>query len=65
MTHPQLVTIDKKSAPRVAFAGDKLVFVDLPEGARVLYPKPPIAELRDVDAAIRYAITHPEDSEPL
>ena len=65
MTHPQLVTIDKKSAPRVAFSGDKLVFVDLPEGSRVLYPKPPIAELRDVDAAIRYAITHPEDSEPL
>lgn len=65
MTHPQLVTIDKKSAPRVAFSGDKLVFVDLPEGSRVLYPKPPMAELRDVDAAIRHAITHPENCEPL
>lgn len=65
MSHPQLVTIDKRSQPRVAFSGDKLVMVDLPEGSRVLYPKPPLAGLRDVDAAIRYAITHPENSEPL
>jgi hypothetical protein len=65
MSHPCLVTIDSRSAPRVMFSGDRLVEVDLPTGTRVVYPKPPIAPLKDVDAAIRYAINHPESSEPL
>jgi hypothetical protein len=65
MTHPCLVTIDSRSAPRTLFAGDRLVDVDLPTGTRVVYPKPPLAPLKDVDAAIRYAINHPYNSEPL
>ena len=65
MSHPCLVTIDSRSAPRTMFAGDQLVDVDLPTGTRVLYTKPPIEPLRDVDAAIRYAINHPKGSEPL
>ncbi len=65
MTHPSLVTIDSKSAPRTLFSGDQLVDVDLPTGTRVIYPKPPIEALKDVDAAIRYAINHPYNSEPL
>jgi hypothetical protein len=39
--------------------------VDLPTGTRVVYPKPPMTPLKDVDQAIRYAINHPENSEPL
>src|SRR5215468_5646463 len=65
MTHPCLVTIDSKSAPRTLFAGDRLVDVDLPTGTRVVYSKPPVEPLKDVDAAIRYAINHPHGSEPL
>jgi lactate racemase len=65
MSHPQVVTIDRRSVPRIAFSGDSLVEVDLPLGARVVYPKPPLAGLKDVDAAIRYAINHPLNSEPL
>lgn len=65
MTHPLVVTLDRKSAPRTIFAGDKLVEVDMPPGTRVLYPRPPIAGLKDVDAAIRYALNHPHGSEPL
>src|SRR5262249_10424666 len=65
MTHPCVVTIDSRSAPRALFSGDQLVEVDLPTGTRVVYPKPPLAALKDVDAAIRYAINHPENSEPL
>src|SRR6185369_5444243 len=65
MSHPCLVTIDSRSAPRALFSGDKLVEVDLPTGTRVVYPKPPLAALKDVDAAIRYAINHPYGSEPL
>ncbi len=65
MDHPSLVTLERDSAPRVLFAGDKLVEVDLPAGTRCVYPKPPIQPLRDVDAAIRYAIHHPLGTEPL
>jgi lactate racemase len=65
MSHPCLVTLDSSSAPRVLFSGDQLVEVDLPAGTRVLYPKPPIEPLADVDGAIRYAINHPYNSEPL
>lgn len=65
MSHPCVVTIDSRSAPRALFSGDRLVSVDLPTGTRVVYPKPPLDELKDVDAAIRYAINHPHNSEPL
>jgi lactate racemase len=65
MSHPSLITLDNNSRPRVLFAGDRLVEVDLPAGTRVLYSKPPIAPLKDVDAAIRHAISHPYGSDPL
>lgn len=65
MNHPCLVTLERDSAPRVLFSGDRLVEVDLPPGTRCIYPKPPLSPLKDVDAAIRYAIHHPEGSDPL
>ena len=65
MTHPCLVTLERDSAPRTVFSGDRLVEIDLPVGTRCIYPKPPVMPLRDPDAAIRYAINHPEGSEPL
>jgi lactate racemase len=65
MDHPSVVTLDKGSAPRTLFSGDQLIEVDLPAGTRCIYPKPALNPLRDVDAAIRYAISHPEGSEPL
>lgn len=65
MNHPNVVTINHRSAPRILFSGDTLLEVDLPVGTRVIYPRPPLAGLKDVDAAIRYAINHPYGSEPL
>ncbi len=65
MNHPCVVTLERDSAPRVLFSGDRLVEVDLPAGSRCIYPKPTLAPLKDVDAAIRHAINHPENSEPL
>ena len=65
MNHPSLVTLERDSAPRTLFCGDRLVEVDLPAGTRVLYPKAPLEPLRDPDAAIRYALSHPLGSEPL
>jgi hypothetical protein len=65
MSHPCVVTLDSRSEPRTLFSGDQLVEVDLPTGTRVVYPKPPLAPLKDVDAAIRFAINHPYGCEPL
>ncbi len=64
-SHPLVVTLDKKSAPRAVFSGDQLLEVDLPAGTRCIYPRPPMATLKDVDAAIRYALNHPLNSDPL
>ena len=63
--HPLVVTIDRKSAPRVVFAGNELVEIDLPVGSRCIYPRPPLEALKDVDAAIRFALNHPLGTEPL
>jgi nickel-dependent lactate racemase len=63
--HPLVVTLEKRSAPRAVFSGDRVLEVDLPAGTRVLYPRPPMEALKDVDAAIRYAINHPTGTAPL
>ena len=63
--HPCVVTINHRSKPRVLFSGDQLVEVDLPVGTRVIYAKQPLEPLNDLMAAIRYAVNHPENSEPL
>jgi nickel-dependent lactate racemase len=63
--HPLVVTIDKRSAPRAVFSGDRLLEIDLPVGSRVLYPRAPIDPLKDPDAAIRYALNRPLGSDPL
>ena len=65
MTHPLVVTLDRRSAPRTIFSGDRLIEVDMPPGTRVIYPRKPLAPLKDVDAAIRYALNHPYNSDPL
>src|SRR5579872_1177235 len=65
MSHPLVVTLDRRSAPRTIFSGDRLIEVDMPAGTRVIYPRPPLEALKDVDAAIRYALNHPENSDPL
>ena len=61
----QVVYIDGDSAPRVIFSGEDLLLEDLPIGTRVIYPKPPIEGLANPGAAIRYALNHPLDTDPL
>jgi nickel-dependent lactate racemase len=65
VSHPLVVTLDRKSAPRTIFSGDRLISVDMPPGTRCIYPRPLLEALKDVDAAIRYAINHPYGSDPL
>jgi hypothetical protein len=61
----QVVYIDTDSAPRVVFSGEDLLLEDLPVGTRVIYPKPPIEGLANPGAAIRYALNHPLEADPL
>jgi hypothetical protein len=60
-----VVTLERDSAPRLLFSGEDLLLENLPAGTKVIYPKPPIEGLPNVKAAVRWAINHPEESEPL
>ena len=65
MSNPQIHFVDTDSPARLMFSGEQLLFEHLPAGTRVIYPKPPIVGLKDPDAAIRYALNHPLNMEPL
>src|ERR1041385_726268 len=64
-THESIVYIDSDSAPRVMPSGEDFILEDLPVGTRVLYPNPPLKGLPNREAAIRYAVNHPLDCDPL
>ena len=57
--------LDGRSAPRLMWFGEDLLSVKMPAGTRVLYPNPTIPGIKDRETAIRYAIDHPEQMEPL
>ncbi len=61
----QVVTIDTGSAPRIMFYGENFLLEDLPVGTRVIYPKRPLTGVPNPVAAIRYALNHPLDMDPL
>ncbi|MBS2031155.1 MAG: DUF2088 domain-containing protein [Deltaproteobacteria bacterium] len=60
-----IVYQDKKSPPRVIHSGEDFLLEDLPVGTRIIYPRPPLAPVPNVKAAIRWAINHPESMDPL
>src|SRR5215204_3101333 len=64
-THESVIYIDRDSAPRIMPSGEDFILEDLPIGTRVLYPNPAIKGLPNREAAIRYALNHPHDSDPL
>ena len=64
-THESIVYIDKDSAPRIMPFGEDFILEDIPIGTRVIYPNPPIKGLPNREAAIRYAVNHPLEMEPL
>ena len=57
--HPLVVTIDKRSAPRAVFCGDRSSRSTCPPARASSIRARRIDALKDVDAAIRYAINHP------
>jgi hypothetical protein len=60
-----VVTLNRRSAPRLIPYGDDFMSEKLPAGTRVIYPPPPLDALPDPDAAIRYALLHPLNADPL
>ena len=60
-----VVTLNRRSEPRLIAYGDDFMFEKLPAGTRVIYPPPPLDALPDPDLAIRYALLHPENADPL
>ena len=60
-----VVTLSRRSAPRLIAYGDEFLYEKLPAGTRVVYPPPPLDALPDPDTAIRYALLHPLNADPL
>src|ERR1051325_9303530 len=60
-----IVHIDSDSQPRILHYGEDFLLEDLPIGTRVIYPKPPVVGLPNPEAAIRYALNHPLDTDQL
>ena len=60
-----VVTINRRSEPRLISCGDEFLYQKLPVGTRVINPPPPLDELPDADQAIRYALLRPENADPL
>ncbi|HYO63722.1 MAG TPA: lactate racemase domain-containing protein [Pyrinomonadaceae bacterium] len=64
-SHESVVYIDNDSAPRIVASGLDFLLEDLPVGTRVIYPNAPLKGLPNREAAIRHALNHPLDSDPL
>src|ERR1700730_11965547 len=60
-----VITTNRRSERRLIAFGDDFLFEKLPVGTRVIYPPPPHEALADPDQAIRYAMLHPENADPL
>src|SRR6201981_3909608 len=60
-----VVTLNRRSQPRLIAYGDDFLVEKLPAGTRVIYPPPPLEALPDPDTAIRYALLRPLNADPL
>jgi lactate racemase len=61
-----LVQIYEKSDPPLfLMKGERFIFTRVPEGTRVLYPRPPLPGFADLRAEVERAIEHPEGMDPL
>ncbi|HTO98102.1 MAG TPA: lactate racemase domain-containing protein, partial [Myxococcales bacterium] len=61
----QVVFQEKRSPPRMLFSDTGILLEEIPAGTRVIFPNPPVEELANWRAAIRWAINHPEGCDPL
>lgn len=61
-----VLDVDRSSPPALFWRGEGFSLERLPAGrSRILYPPEPLKAIDDVDAAIRHALLHPIDADPL
>ena len=61
-----VLDVDRSTPPTLFWHGEGFRLEKLPAGrSRVIYPPEPLAAIKDIDAAIRHALLHPIDSDPL
>jgi hypothetical protein len=66
MTRPGFVLdADERTPPLLIHEGEGFRLQKFPMGTRVVYPPDPLPGIGDVDASIREALLHPQNSEPL
>ena len=66
MSRPGFVLeVDERTPPLLFHHGAGFRLERLPLGSRVVYPPESLPSIGDVDAAIRNALEHPENAEPL
>src|SRR5207344_1504695 len=61
-----VLDVDRSTPPIMFWRGENFSLEKLPAGrSRVIYPPEPLAALDDIDGAIRHALLHPHDQDPL
>src|SRR3954451_12587154 len=66
MSRPGFVLeVDERTPPLLVHEGQGFRLEEFPLGTRVVYPPESLPALRDLDAAIRDALLHPLDMDPL
>ena len=60
-----VLEVDRSTPPTLFHHGESFRLERLPVGSRIVYPPEPMAVLDDIDGAIRHALLHPVDSDPL
>src|SRR5919109_1084491 len=60
-----VLEVDERTPPLLVHRGEGFELQKFPLGTRVVYPPDPLPGVRDVTGAIRDALLHPLDSEPL
>ncbi|HEV2767218.1 MAG TPA: lactate racemase domain-containing protein [Acidimicrobiales bacterium] len=60
-----VLEVDRSTPPTLFMHGEGFRLESLPVGSRIVYPPEALATVADIDGAIRSALLHPVDSEPL
>jgi lactate racemase len=58
--------VDRSTPPVLFWRGENFSLERLPaDRSRVIYPPEPLPAIKDIDGAIRHALLHPHDQDPL
>jgi lactate racemase len=60
-----VLDVDRSTPPTLFMHGEGYRLERLPTGSRIIYPSEALPTIKDQDGAIRHALEHPLDSEPL